>query len=82
MFEEAIIHYGIAIKNAPKSAIHFNNRGLAHYHMGNFDVAKTDFNAAIDVNTENDPVVYFNRGNVLLNLKEFSAALADYDTAI
>ena len=41
-FEDALVHYGKAIQYS-KSAVHYNNRGLAHYHINKLEEAKTDF---------------------------------------
>lgn len=82
-FEEALIHYGKAISIEP-SSVHFNNRGLAYYHFDKLEEAKADFDKAIDKDP-NDPIIYFNRGNVFLNWKpeeQFELAHQDYDTAI
>lgn len=49
---------------------HLNNRGLANYHMGRLDEAKTDYDEAIKKNPD-DSLVFFNRGNVHLNKKEY-----------
>ena len=45
-FEEALVHYGKAIQ-IEKSAVHYNNRGLAHYHINHLEEAKADFDEAI-----------------------------------
>jgi tetratricopeptide (TPR) repeat protein len=41
-FEEALLHYGKAIQY-DKSAVHYNNRGLAHYHINKLHEALQDF---------------------------------------
>lgn len=82
-FEDALIHYGKAIQLEPTS-VHFNNRGLANYHINKQEEAKADFDMAIKKDP-NDPTIYFNRGNVFLNWQEkqrFEDAHDDYDTAI
>ena len=38
----------------PKCAVHFNNRGLANYHLRMHDMALEDFNTAIAIDTD-DP---------------------------
>ena len=81
-FEDALNHYGKAIQYE-QSAVHFNNRGLANYHINRLDEAKADFDKAVDLDP-NDPTIIFNRGNVFLNWepKQFQKAHEDYDTAI
>jgi len=64
-FEDALTNYGLAIK-LDRSAVHYNNSGLANYHVDRMEEAKQDFDVAI----EKDPreaSYYFNRGNVFLN---------------
>ena len=43
MFDEALTHYAKAISYEP-SAVHFNNRGLANYHINRLKEALNDFN--------------------------------------
>jgi len=63
--------------------VHYNNRGLAHYHNKSLEEAKSDFDKAIQMD-ETDPTIYFNRGNAYLNSPEqlFDKAHADYDKAL
>ena len=42
-FEDALIHYQKAIDFEP-TAVHFNNRGLANYHINRQKEALEDFN--------------------------------------
>ena len=82
-FEEALIHYGKAIQYE-KSSVHYNNRGLANYHVNCLKEAKADFDRAIELDS-NDHTIYFNRGNVYLNWEpqqEFDLAHRDYERAI
>lgn len=64
-FEDALNEFTKAIGHKPH-ALHFNNRGLAYYHIGQLDAAKRDFDEALKKNTD-DPFVFFNRGNVFMN---------------
>jgi tetratricopeptide (TPR) repeat protein len=64
-FDEAITNYGKAI-DKDSSSVHYNNRGLAYYHSGKLEEAKSDFDMAREKDP-NDPTIYFNRGNVFLN---------------
>ena len=65
--------------------MHYNNRGLAYYHIVKLEEAKKDFDMAIEKDP-NDPTIYFNRGNVYLNWDQphqlFDLAHKDYQTAI
>ena len=82
-FEEALVHYGKAI-TAEQSSVHYNNRGLAHYHINKQEEAKADFDMALDKDPH-DSTIYFNRGNLFLNWEpqqRFEDAHKDYDTAV
>lgn len=62
-------------------AVHYNNRGLALYHIDKDQIALEDFSKAIALNA-NDPNVLFNRGNVYLHLSKFDEAREDFEKAI
>ena len=64
-FEAALEHYQKAIQYE-KSSVHYNNKGLAQYHINNLEEAKLDFDMAISLDDQ-DATIYFNRGNVYLN---------------
>lgn len=76
----AITQFTAAIK-LEKNAVHFNNRGLAHFHDKQNQQAKDDFDMALELNSSGDPTIYFNRGNVLLSENEFDKAIEDYEKA-
>jgi len=70
-------------------AFYHNNSGLCWYHLARtktedapiLENAIDQYNMAIKADDRN-PIHYYNRGNVYLNLKHFDKALADYQTAI
>lgn len=64
-YNEALAEFGKAIQNEDH-ALHYNNRGLANYHLSRLEEAKKDFDEAIKKNSD-DPYFYFNRGNVYLD---------------
>jgi tetratricopeptide (TPR) repeat protein len=76
-YEDALNEFTKAIGLKPHG-LHYNNRGLALYHIGNLQDAKKDFDAALE-KTSDDPFIYYNRGNVYMNLGEFDKAHADFD---
>ncbi len=71
-YEDALNEFSKAIGLKPH-ALHYNNRGLALYHIGNLDGAKKDFDEALKKNAD-DPFIYFNRGNVFMNLGDYDSA--------
>lgn len=81
-WEDALANYDKAIQMC-RTAVHFNNRGLAYYHVDKLDDAQADFDEAQKLDP-NDPTIYFNRGNVYLNMNppKFDDAHADYERAI
>lgn len=90
-FDEAITSYTKAInieQSTPTSgskeflSLYLNNRGLAHYHMRDYESALKDYNDAIDAICGSNAENFFNRGNVYLNREEYALAHEDFDTAI
>lgn len=53
--DEAIESCGKAIKLYPKYWQAFNNRGVAHYMSGQYDLALEDYNQALDIVKGSDP---------------------------
>lgn len=64
-FEEALNEFTKAIQ-IEQHSFHYNNKGLAYYHLGKLEEAKINYDEAISRNPD-DPFFYFNRGNVYLN---------------
>lgn len=62
-------------------ARYLNNRGLASYHVDEFESAIDDYTAALQ-ETPNDSEVHFNRGNARVELKQYESALSDFEAAI
>ena len=59
---------------------HFR-RGNRHYDAGEYDDAITDYNQAIDLDS-NIAAAYYNRGVAYTKLGKYAEAIADYDQAI
>jgi Tfp pilus assembly protein PilF len=79
--KEAIDDYNQTIREEPKYAAAYNNRGLAYYHQRDYDQAIADFNQAITL----DPAyadAYNNRGLAYYAKRDLDKALADYNQAI
>lgn len=81
-YQEAIESFSSAIKESGESvSAHFNNRGLAYFHMHQNEEALHDFDRAVAINSK-DPNIFYNRANVYLNMNHFERAREEFDTAI
>lgn len=79
-YRAALSAFTRAVESRP-SAVHYNNRGLAYYHLADkMDEALADFASALECDG-GDPTVYYNRGNVYLSMNRFDEAIADYSEA-
>jgi tetratricopeptide (TPR) repeat protein len=84
--KEALEHYKEAEKHAPdnksKSLLDFN-RGAAHYHMGNYDIASDKYKSSIS--SENPDIQkksLFNMGNSFMKEKKYKEAADCYIKAL
>ena len=66
----------MAIKLKPKLAKPYSNRGVAHFHMGETELALKDYNKAIELDPE-DGETYYNRSEVWLRWSEWDRARED-----
>jgi len=57
------------------------NRGILYNHMGEYDAALADFEAALEL-FSNFPEAFINRGNVYFYKGDIEQAIADYNRAI
>jgi len=57
------------------------NRGILYNHMGEYDAAFADFDAALEL-ISNFPEAYINRGNTHFYTGHVEEAIADYNRAI
>jgi hypothetical protein len=62
-------------------AIRLNERGVAHFERGDYDIAAADFSEAIRLDSH-EAASFFNRGNCYLRKREFTKAVADFSQAI
>ena len=66
----------------PRSlAIAYNNRGNAHYRMGQHDLAIQDYNRAVEIDPGHASA-FNNRGVVYRKKGEYERAIADFDLSI
>ena len=82
-YQGALADYNRVIKNNPKSANAYYNRGLLKAtNLKDYPGALADYNRAIQLKPTYD-AAYTNRGNLkATNLQDYPGALADYDRAI
>ena len=78
--ENAIKHYTESIKYKPDNTTTYNNRGVAYYHIGDYNRAIEDYDKAIEIQPDLAEL-YYNRGEALLHLNEMEKAKADLITA-
>jgi len=77
---DAIAAYSKSIDINP-SAGAYNSRSAEHNRKGMYDMAISDANQAIFLNSKY-PMPYFNRGNAYFKKNDFAGALKDYSHAI
>jgi len=63
-------------------SLYYNNKGLANYHAGNYDLAEEDYKLAMLAVNNSNAENFFNYGNVHLNKNEFTEAHEKFDDAI
>ena len=69
------------IKDNPKDAVAYYNRGTAWYKKGDNDKAITDLNEAISLNPQY-AIAYYNRGTAWYNKGDYDKAITDLNEAI
>lgn len=80
-YELAIEYLNKIIKNNPKDAGAYFDRGLAYLSLGKYDQAIADYNKVIKINP-NNAGAYNNRGLAYYGLGKYNRAIADYNKAI
>ncbi|BBM87251.1 protein kinase domain-containing protein [Candidatus Uabimicrobium amorphum] len=78
---QAVYDYSLEIKENPKDATIYHNRGRLYSTLKKHRLAMEDFGQAISLQPRN-PRFYNNRGKEYTKLKELGRALADYKNAI
>lgn len=75
-YKNAIEKYEDYIKAYPKSSkqyIALNNKGNAHYHLGNFDCAVSTYEKALKSGVQSDyakAIIHYNLANALIGMEE------------
>ena len=79
---DPLTFYDSAVKQNPKSAYAYTNRGFIRSKVNDFKGALNDYNSAIEINPTNY-LAYFNRACIkLYNLNDISGAIADFNKVI
>ena len=80
-YKGAIIYYNQAIRIYRYNPDTYNERGVAHYRLGDKEAASRDFTQAIDIAPDFD-TAYANRGRTYYDLGKVKQAIEDYNEAI
>ena len=78
---DAIPHLRFVVEHEPDHAHAWYNLAVAHQALGHLSEAHAAWNRAIELMPEN-PDAYAQRGEVLLDLHDWSAAADDFQTAL
>lgn len=97
-YQEAIIHYNLAIRRHPRFPAAFNNRGIAYMKLREYDNAIRSFKKALAIdphykvakenlekakNTKKELFKsYITKGNRAMENKKFEEALRSYERAV
>ncbi len=76
-----ITQYTLAIELNPDDALALCYRGVAHYRLGDNDIAMADYNRAIELDPKLS-IAYYRRGYLNYLAKDYICAIADYNKAI
>ena len=79
-YTQVIADAGEAIRLHPNVAA-YNLRGSAYYDKGEYDIAISDFNDALQMGPPSG-IIFHNRGNAWRSKGEYAKAIADYDQSI
>ncbi|MGB0561966.1 MAG: tetratricopeptide repeat protein [Spirulinaceae cyanobacterium] len=80
-YAEAIALLDDLLTTQPHSASDYNNRGLMHFRLQQYEQALADYNQAITLNPRLDGA-YNNRANCHVAQGQLAAAIADYQVAL
>ena len=80
-YKETLKHYTRAIQLDPNQVSAYNNRGVTHRNLGDYNSAIDDYNRVIMLNP-NDAEAYSNRGLAYQDKGDYKEAIADYTQAI
>ena len=78
---KAIERYSRAIELYPNNPATYNNRAVAYYDKGEYDLAIENYTQAIDLNP-NHANAHNNRGNAYIGKGEYDLAIKNFDKAV
>lgn len=81
IWHNSIILWSHQLKLYPKTAIAYNQRGMAFYDIGNYQLAINDYDMALKFDSQFEHA-YNNRGNVYYKLGNYPQAIKEYETAL
>jgi tetratricopeptide (TPR) repeat protein len=81
-YQKAIDDCTVVVQRQADSADAYHERGVAYFFTDQYDHVVQDMNAAIRLNDPNMAMAYSFRGRAHSNLKEWGAAIPDFDEAI
>jgi len=97
-YQDAIIHYNLAIRKHPRFPAAFNNRGIAYLKLREYDNAIQSFKKALAIDPNYRPAkenlektlktkkelfkLYISKGNKAMEKKKFEEALKLYERAV
>ena len=77
-YKEAVKHYTRAIQLDPNQVSAYNNRGVTHRNLGDYNSAIDDYNRVIMLNA-NDAEAYSNRGLAYQHKGDYKEAIKDLE---
>lgn len=81
-YDHAIIDFTKTIKLKAKFGKAYNNRGYAYARRGEQARAMEDFTRAIELSPKDHDNIYFERGNIYLDKKDYDQAIIDFTEAM
>ncbi len=84
--QKALEYFDTALNLDPEFTIAWANRSFPAYYLRQYQTALESCNKALELDPENEKkmheVIYSNRGCILLQLQDLTAALEDFTTAL
>ena len=80
--ERALRHLDRAVELNPNRPLNYLFRGCAHQSAAQHDLALQDFNTALALDPDGEPVVYYRRARTHMALEDFEGAAADCTAAL